>query len=73
MAVCSWVAEVSVSHGGRAIGPAGRVLKPDTIKGGYQRVSLCATPRVWRISVHRLVLLRFPAALLRVAPVWPAT
>lgn len=49
----------SVSNYGRVVGPRGVVLKPDTIKGGYQRVSLCATPRVWRPTIHRLVLAAF--------------
>lgn len=59
----------SVSDHGRVIGPRGRVLRPDTIKGGYQRVTLCAAPRVWRPTVHRLVLTAFLGSAPDDAPV----
>lgn len=48
-----------VSDHGRVMGSRRGILKPDTIKGGYHRVTLCVNGKTSRFQVHKLVLQEF--------------
>lgn len=49
----------AVSDQGRVRGKSGRVLRPDTTRGGYLRVTMRQDGADARRSVHRVVLLAF--------------